>query len=44
MSNVSGRVSGTVTTRLTLDTGFVDQHMFMLLKEDGQWKVCGQPY
>jgi hypothetical protein len=44
VSNFNGRVSATVTTQLTLDTGFVDQHNFALVKENGQWKVCGQPY
>jgi hypothetical protein len=44
VSNVNGQVSGTVTARLTLETGFVDKHTFTLVKEDGRWKVCGQPY
>jgi hypothetical protein len=44
VSNINGQVSGTVSTRLTMDTGFVDRHNFVLVKEDGQWKVCGQPY
>jgi len=44
VSNFNGRVSATVTAKLTLDTGFVDQHTFTLVKEDGQWKVCGQPF
>jgi hypothetical protein len=29
---------------LSLDTGFVDQHTFRLVKEDGRWKICGQPF
>jgi hypothetical protein len=29
---------------LMLDSGFIDQHMFTLVKEDGVWKVRGQPY
>ncbi|MEV6601521.1 DUF4878 domain-containing protein [Actinoplanes sp. NPDC051346] len=44
VSNLNGRVSATVTAKLTLDTGFVDQHTFALVKEYGQWKMCGQPY
>ncbi|GGM29753.1 DUF4878 domain-containing protein [Dactylosporangium sucinum] len=40
----NGRTTGTVTMRLTLDTGFTDQHTFVLLKENGTWRVCGQPY
>lgn len=44
VSNVNGRVSATVTANLTLDSGFVDRHTFTLVQEDGQWKVCGQPF
>jgi hypothetical protein len=29
---------------LTLDNGSTDQHILALMKEDGAWKVCGQPY
>jgi hypothetical protein len=41
---VNGSTSATVTAALTLSTGFVDQHTFTLVKEDGGWKVCGRPY
>ncbi|GGQ86663.1 hypothetical protein GCM10010166_66010 [Couchioplanes caeruleus subsp. azureus] len=44
VSNVNGRVSATVTAKLTLETGFVDQHTFTLVKEDGRWRMCGQPF
>ncbi|MBB3101584.1 hypothetical protein FHR83_009313 [Actinoplanes campanulatus] len=44
VSNVNGRVSATVTANLTLDSGFVDRPTFPLVQEDGQWKVCGQPF
>ncbi|MFI6265343.1 hypothetical protein [Micromonospora sp. NPDC051006] len=44
VSSVNGRTSATVNMALTLDSGFTDQHMFTLVKEDGAWKVCGQPY
>lgn len=44
VSNVNGRVSAQVAMDLTLDTGFVERHVFVLVKEDGVWKVCGQPY
>ncbi|MDO3701739.1 DUF4878 domain-containing protein [Micromonospora sp. C28SCA-DRY-2] len=44
VSTVNGRTSARVTMALTLDSGFTDQHMFTLVKEDGVWKVCGQPY
>lgn len=42
--NVNGSTSATVTASLTMSTGFVDQHTFTLVKEDGGWKVCGSPY
>jgi hypothetical protein len=45
--NVSSGTGGTraiVTMKLTMQNGFVDQHAFPLLKEDGRWKVCGAPY
>jgi hypothetical protein len=42
--NVNGSTSATVTASLTMSTGFVDQHSFTLVKEDGSWKVCGRPY
>jgi hypothetical protein len=44
VSNVNGHESGVVTARLTLDTGFVDRHSFAMVLENGNWKVCGQPY
>jgi hypothetical protein len=42
--NVNGSTSATVTASLTMSSGFVDQHTFTLVKEDGGWKVCGNPY
>ncbi|MEU7930438.1 MULTISPECIES: Rv0361 family membrane protein [Micromonospora] len=44
VQSVNGRTTATVRMALQLDSGFTDQHMFMLVKEDGAWKVCGQPY
>ncbi|MEU0546309.1 hypothetical protein [Micromonospora sp. NPDC005979] len=44
VSSVNGRTSATVSMALTLDSGFTDRHLFALVKEDGAWKVCGQPY
>jgi len=44
VSNVNGRVSAQVAMDLTLDSGFVERHIFVLVKEGGVWKVCGQPY
>jgi hypothetical protein len=40
----AGHTSATVEADLTTGTGFVDHHQFPLVKEDGSWKVCGQPY
>ncbi|MEH0972368.1 DUF4878 domain-containing protein [Micromonospora sp. CPCC 205546] len=44
VSSVNGRTSATVNMALTLDSGFTDRHTFLLVKEEGAWKVCGQPY
>jgi hypothetical protein len=43
--NRNGRATtGTVTANLRYDSGFTDRHSFPLVKEDGAWRVCGQPY
>jgi hypothetical protein len=42
--NYNGKVSATVTLALTFDTSFTENHVFALVKEDDQWRVCGQPY
>jgi hypothetical protein len=45
--NVTSGTGGTkaiVTMKLTMKNGFVDQHAIPLVKEDGQWRVCGAPY
>ncbi|MEU4243659.1 hypothetical protein [Actinoplanes sp. NPDC026619] len=42
--NTNGSTSATVVASLTMSTGFVDQHTFVLIKESGTWKVCGNPY
>ncbi|MET7879216.1 DUF4878 domain-containing protein [Micromonospora profundi] len=44
VSTVNGRTSGTVNMALKLDSGFTDRRAIPLVKEDGTWKVCGQPY
>jgi hypothetical protein len=44
VNTTNGVSSATVNARLTLDTGFVDQHVFSLVEEAGDWRVCGQPY
>jgi hypothetical protein len=40
----NGASTATVTARLTDSSGFQDSHVFSLVKEDGDWKVCGDPY
>lgn len=40
----NGHTTATVQVRLTMASGFVDQHAFPLVKEGGRWKVCGRPY
>jgi hypothetical protein len=42
--NSGGHSTAVVEADLTLGSGFVDQHSFPLVKEDGRWKVCGRPY
>jgi hypothetical protein len=44
MTSGTGGSSAVVTMKLTMQNGFVDQHTFPLVKEDGRWKVCGGPY
>ncbi|MFC4149012.1 hypothetical protein ACFO0M_22385 [Micromonospora mangrovi] len=44
INGVNGRTSATVNMGLTPDSGSTDRHVFVLVKEDGSWKVCGQPY
>lgn len=40
----TGGTTAIVSMNLTTAGGFVNQHAFPLVKEDGAWKVCGQPY
>jgi hypothetical protein len=45
--NVTSSGNGTtavVRMKLTMQSGFVDRHSFPMVKEDGDWKVCGGPY
>lgn len=44
VSNNNGHTSATVDAQLTRDTGPVASHTFVLVKENGAWKVCGAPY
>ncbi|RKN41438.1 hypothetical protein [Micromonospora endolithica] len=39
-----GRPEGTVTVRLTRDTGGTEQRELSVIKESGGWRVCGDPY
>ncbi|MGN9778915.1 Rv0361 family membrane protein [Micromonospora sp. H33] len=39
-----GRPQGTVTVRLTRDSGMTEQREMTVVKEDGGWRVCGDPY
>jgi hypothetical protein len=36
--------TATVSMNLTMVNGFVNSHDFPLVKENGDWKVCGEPY
>ncbi|WP_433527881.1 hypothetical protein ACQPYA_15985 [Micromonospora sp. CA-263727] len=40
----SGRPYGTVTVRLTRDSGGTEQRDLSVVREDGGWRVCGDPY
>ena len=44
IANNNGAVSGTVSARIGYDDGSSDTHQFDLTKENGAWKVCGDPY
>lgn len=39
-----GRPQGTVTVRLTRDSGITEQRDLSVITEDGGWRVCGDPY
>ncbi|MEH0973832.1 hypothetical protein V6U77_22155 [Micromonospora sp. CPCC 205546] len=39
-----GRPRGTVTVRLTRDSGLTEQRELSVVREDGDWRVCGDPY
>ncbi|MET8154171.1 hypothetical protein ACIBSW_12610 [Actinoplanes sp. NPDC049668] len=40
----NGQTKAIVNMALTRDSGSTDQHAFLLVQEDGAWKICGQPY
>ncbi len=44
VSNYNGRVSASVDAALHYADGSSDNHRFQLVKESGNWRVCGQPY
>lgn len=44
VSTREGRPTGTVTVRLTRDGGGSEQRELPVVREDGQWRVCGDPY
>src|SRR5262245_38034428 len=44
VNNVNGDVSGSVTARLRYADSSADLHVFHLAKEDGNWRICGDPY
>jgi hypothetical protein len=44
VSTVNGRRTGQVIAELTRANGSVERHSFLLVEEDGTWKVCGSPY
>lgn len=39
-----GRPAGEVTVRVTRDGGAAEQRRLPVVKEEGEWRVCGDPY
>jgi hypothetical protein len=39
-----GEPDGTVTAELTRATGVVDRRVLAVVRDDGQWRVCGDPF
>jgi hypothetical protein len=39
-----GQLRGTVVAKLTRRSGVVDRREIPLVKEDDQWRVCGDPF
>lgn len=44
IASTNGKTTATVTMTLTTGTGRRADHDFRVVKENGDWKVCGQPY
>ena len=42
--NTNGIVSASVDAELTYADGSSERHLFRLTKENGDWRVCGNPY
>ncbi|GAB3935296.1 hypothetical protein GCM10027614_09790 [Micromonospora vulcania] len=40
----SGRPHGTVTVRLTRSGGISEERQLPVVREDGDWRVCGDPF
>jgi Domain of unknown function (DUF4878) len=40
----NGQLRATVTARLTHESGKVVTHALPVVREDGDWRVCGDPY
>lgn len=40
----AGRPYGTVTVRLTRESGSTEQRALSVVREDAGWRVCGDPY
>ncbi|WP_341715676.1 hypothetical protein QQG74_16585 [Micromonospora sp. FIMYZ51] len=40
----SGRPVGTVTVRLTRESGTTEQRELSVVRDDAGWRVCGDPY
>ena len=39
-----GKPRGSVTAELTMDSGRVDDHELVVVRDDGAWRVCGDPF
>ncbi|SBT41453.1 Rv0361 family membrane protein [Micromonospora auratinigra] len=39
-----GRPRGTVTVRLTRDGGGSEERQLPVVQEDGEWRICGDPF
>ncbi|GIJ29136.1 hypothetical protein Vqi01_42980 [Micromonospora qiuiae] len=40
----AGRPYGTVTVRLTRESGTTEQRDLSVVRDDGGWRICGDPY